>query len=140
MRVILDTNILLSAMMVRGSPPDRIYRAWSARHFDLVCCEQIFAEIREVSRHPALQSRLKPTEVGTMINAIHRLAISFDDLPTVAALPDPGDDFLLSLAMTSGSDFLVTGDKSGLLALGNFGITRIVTARSLVDLLKLPEA
>lgn len=118
--------------MVRSSPPDLIYRAWTDRHFDLVCCEQILKELREVSRRPHLHDRIRPAEVGTLTNTIRRLSLMFDRLPRVDQSPDPNDNFLLALADASGADYLVTGDKSGLLGIGQCGKTRIVTARQFV--------
>lgn len=139
MKVVLDTNILLSALMVRSSPPDLIYRAWARRHFDLVCCEQILGELREVSRRPQLRDRIRAVEVGTVTNTIRRLSLMYDRLPAVDQSPDPNDNFLLALAEASSADYLVTGDKSGLLALGHFGTTHIVTARQFVQQLRLSD-
>lgn len=61
----------------------------------------------------------------------------FDRLPTVDRSPDPTDNFLLALAEASGADYLVTGDKSGLLNLGRFDKTHIVTARKFIEQLHL---
>jgi hypothetical protein len=68
-----------------------------------------------------------------MVNDIRRLAMLFDPLPKVERSRDPADDWLLALAEASGAEFLATGDKSDLLALGRHAGTRIVTARYLVD-------
>ena len=48
--------------------------------------------------------------------------------------PDPGDNFLLALAEAGNADYLVTGDKSGLLALASHKSTRIITARDFAAL------
>jgi len=48
--------------------------------------------------------------------------------------PDPTDDFLLALSEGGKADYLVTGDKSGLLALGRHKATRIVSAREFAAL------
>ena len=64
MRVILDTNVLLSAVMKRETPPARLYRAWREGRFELVSCEEQLAEIRDVSRRPQLRGRLRPAYVG----------------------------------------------------------------------------
>jgi predicted nucleic acid-binding protein len=70
-----------------------------------------------------------------MINQIQRLATMIDPLPEVNASPDPWDDFLLAAALGGRVDYLVTGDKSGLLSLGRYGRTRIVTTRKFLSLL-----
>ncbi len=135
MRVILDTNILISALMGYGTPPDRLYEYWKEDRFELTACEQQLEELNRVSRRPFFKDRLKPSEVGRMINDIRRLALMYDNLPNVRLSPDPNDDFLLALAQASNAEFLVTGDKSDLLELVRHQTTRIVTARFLVETL-----
>ncbi len=135
MRLVLDTNILLSALMVRGTPPDKLYEEWRHGRFQLASAEQQLEELRRVSRRPFFQERLTASEVGRMVNDIRRLATMCDPLPDVSASPDPDDDFLLAIAQAADADYLVTGDKSDLLALGSHGRTRIVSARSMVQFL-----
>jgi predicted nucleic acid-binding protein len=74
MRVVLDTNILLSALMTRGTPPDRLYEEWRHGRFDLVSTEQQIEELRAVTRRSFFQARLRPSEIGRMINDNRRLA------------------------------------------------------------------
>ncbi|MGA7982312.1 MAG: putative toxin-antitoxin system toxin component, PIN family [Chromatiaceae bacterium] len=135
MRLVLDTNILLSALMVRETPPDKLYEEWRHGRFQLASAEQQLEELRRVSRRPFFQERLTASEVGRMVNDIRRLATMCDPLPDVSASPDPDDDFLLAIAQAADADYLVTGDKSDLLALGSHGRTRIVSARSMVQFL-----
>jgi hypothetical protein len=132
MRVVLDTNILLSALIVRGTPPDRLYEEWRHGRFELASAERQLEELNRVSRRPFFQARIKPSEIGRMINDIRRLAVMCDPLPLVTISPDPDDDFLLAIAQVAGADYLVTGDKSDLLILKRHGCTRIVTAREMV--------
>lgn len=129
MRLVLDTNILLSALMVRGTPPSRLYDLWRERRFELAACERQLDELNQVSRRAFFRARLRPHEVGTMINEIRRLAVMCDTLPPVERSPDPDDDFLLAVAQVSAADYLVTGDRSDLLSLGQHRGTQIVTAR-----------
>lgn len=71
-----------------------------------------------------------------MVNDIRRLATMCDPLPRVTVSPDPNDDFLLAIAQAGAADYLVTGDKSDLLALGSHASTRIVSAKTMVQLLE----
>jgi uncharacterized protein len=57
-----------------------------------------------------------------------------ETLPLVERSPDPYDNYLLALAEAGNADYLVTGDKTGLLALGDHHGTRIVTARDFSEL------
>ncbi len=130
MRVILDTNVLLGALISPHRPPDTIYRAWRASRFDLVTSTQQLDELRRVSRYPKLRAILPAHRVGTMVNNMQRAVV----LPTLPPLPegveatDPNDSFLLQMALASAADYLVTGDRrAGLLQRGHLGHTRIVT-------------
>ncbi len=68
-----------------------------------------------------------------MINAIRHLAMACDPLPLVELSPDPNDDWLLAVAQVARAEYLVTCDKSDLLALRHFGVARILTAREFLD-------
>lgn len=89
-----------------------------------------------MSRRPGLRDRLRPAEAGRLVNETRRLALLFGPVSTVAVSPDPDDDFLLAVAETASADYLVTGDKAGLLALGQHGPTRVVTAQALAEMLE----
>lgn len=130
MRVILDTNVLLGALISPYGSPDAIYRAWRAARFDLVTSAAQLDELRRVSRYAKLKSILPAHRVGTMVNNMQR-AIVLDvllSLPEGVEAPDPDDAFLLAMALTGEPDHLVTGDRrAGLLQRGRIGRTRIVT-------------
>ena len=68
MRVILDTNVLLGALISPHGPPDIIYRAWRAARFELVTSTAQLDELRRVSRYPKLKTILPAHRVGTMVN------------------------------------------------------------------------
>lgn len=127
MRVVLDTNILLSALISPHGSPDIIYRAWRAGRFELVTSTTQLDELRRASRYPKLKAILQPHLVGTMINNLQR-AIVLNHLLVNIETDDPNDAFLLAMAQTGEVDYLVTGDhRAGLLQRGNLGRTRIVT-------------
>ena len=136
MRVVLDTNILLSALITQGTPPDQLYEAWRHGRFDLASAEQQLEELNRVSRHPFFLDRLKPSEVGRMVNDLRRLAVMCDPLPSVAVSTDPADDFLLAVSQVARAEYLITSDKNGLLNLKTHCCTQIITARELVQLLR----
>ncbi len=128
MRVILDTNILLSALISRDSPPAQIYQAWRNCEFDLITTGIQLEELRRASRYPRLRAILEPHLVGRMINYLHR-AVVVDRVPLLHEADDPTDSWLLSLAEIGKADFLVTGDKkAGILSRGRVASAQIVTA------------
>lgn len=127
MRVVLDTNVFLSALISPHGAPDIIYRAWRAAKFEVITSLVQLDELRRASRYPKFQTILQPHQVGAMVNNLQRATI-LDSLPTDIEADDPNDAFLLAMARAGNADYLVTGDRrAGLLQRGSFGRTRIVT-------------
>lgn len=130
MRVVLDTNVLLSALIASHGAPDAIYKAWRAARFELVTATVQLDELRRVSRYPKLKTILPAHRIGAMVNNMQR-AIVLEHLPALpqgVEVSDPNDAFLLAMALAGEADYLVTGDRrAGLLQLGSAGHARIVT-------------
>ena len=135
MRVVLDTNILVSALLVSQGNPAAIYRAWQEGYFALLICAEQLDELRATLHKPAIAARIKPYNAGRLVNQLKELATNVGALPRVERSPDPTDDFLLALSEAGEADYLVTGDKSGLLALGHHKTTRIISASGFAALL-----
>lgn len=135
MRVVLDTGILIAALITTDTPPALIFQAWRKKRFELITSEWQLDEFRRVSRYSKLRRFLKPVEAGNLVNGLRHQATVLETLPTVDLSPDPDDNPVLAMAEASQAQYLVTGDKKDLLALGMIGGTRIVTARQFVDAL-----
>jgi putative PIN family toxin of toxin-antitoxin system len=130
MRVVLDTNVLLSALLSPHGVSDAIYRAWREDRFDLVTSAAQIDELRRASRYVKFKDVLQPHRVGTMVNNMRRSIIleALPSLPKGVEADDPNDTFLLAMAQASEADYLVTGDhRAGLLQRVRFGRTRIIT-------------
>ncbi|MFT3802886.1 MAG: putative toxin-antitoxin system toxin component, PIN family [Burkholderiaceae bacterium] len=129
MRVVLDTNVLISALLSPRGAPDTIYRAWRKGRFDLVTSTIQLDELRRASRYPKFRDVLQPHRVGTMVNNMqHSIMLeTLPPLPEGIEADDPNDEFLLAMACAGDADYLVTGDHcAGLLQRGSLGRTRIV--------------
>jgi putative PIN family toxin of toxin-antitoxin system len=135
MRVVLDTNILVSALLSPSGTPATIYNAWEGGKFILLTCAEQLEELRAVLEKPQIAALIKPHRAGRLVNQLRRLAEAVDPLPRVERPPDPADDFLLAMCEASHADYLVTGDKSGLLALARHQATRIITAKKFAALI-----
>jgi putative PIN family toxin of toxin-antitoxin system len=136
MRVVLDTGILIAALITTETPPDKIYRAWKKKQFELITSEWQLEEFRRVSRYPKLKKFINPVEAGQMINGIKLNAFVYQSLPTVDLCKDPDDNPILAIALESAADFLVTGDKRDLLSMHQVGVTPIVTAACFLAVLE----
>jgi hypothetical protein len=136
MKVILDTNVLVSVLITPKGGTEGIYRAWRAGRFQLLTCSEQFTEFRRVTRYPRVRSYIRPSEAGTLLNELRRLASVIEKLPTVEILADPSDAFLLGLALAGHADYLVTGDQSHLLEMRRYHRTEIVSVRHMIRILR----
>ena len=134
MRVVLDTNILVSALISPVGHPGAIYDAWEDGKFTLLTCAEHLGELRATLRKPRVAELIKPHKAGHLVNQIKKLAEEIDSLSRVKRSADPNDDFLLALCEAGKADYLVTGDKSGLLSLDCHKATQIVSATDFVAL------
>ncbi len=121
MRVILDTNILLSGLISPAGLPAQLVQAWLERRYTLISHELQLAEFRDVTKRQKVRAFIKPFEAGRLVNQINALAELPVRLPPVIRSRDPRDDFLLALCEAGRADWLVTGDKEDLLALSHHG-------------------
>lgn len=139
MRIVIDTNVLVSALLIDTSLPARLIQLWRAGIFDVLSSAEQIEELKRVSRYPKIRQRLSPALAGRLVNQLRDLAVIVTPLPEVTASPDPYDNFLRATAQAGRANFLVTGDKSGLLNLLIFGGTPILSVRtSLAAHLQLP--
>ena len=133
MKVVLDTNILISALISKTAAPHHIYQAWRDKRMTVLTCTEQLVEVREVTRRVAVALRIKPAEAGRLVNSLRDLAVVLGDLPSVQRSSDPKDNFILALAQAGGARYVVTGDKSGLLALRQHAGAEILTAAQFVN-------
>ena len=127
MRVVLDTNVLLSGLMTPDAPPGMLLRAWVERRFTLVTSKVQLAELQRVLSYPKLRRRIPKHVAGTLINRLRERAVFVEPTRTPVRLLDEDDLLILGTAVAGKAELLVTGDKSHLLGLKKYGKTRIVS-------------
>ncbi|MHB1586277.1 MAG: putative toxin-antitoxin system toxin component, PIN family [Acidiferrobacteraceae bacterium] len=136
MRVILDTNVLVAALIAPQGPPHHLFEAFLGDRFTLITGDRQIEEFSRVTRYPAIRRRIHPAQAGRMLNAIRSLAVYLESLPVPSVSRDPHDDYLFAMAQAGAADYLVTGDKADVLALVRYGRTQIVTVRKLMAILQ----
>lgn len=134
MRLVADTNILVSALIVGTSLPAHLITLWREGWFELLTSAEQLDELMRVTRYPRIRDRLAPALAGRLINDLRKIAVMVPDLPTVTICPDPFDNYLLAMATAGSANFLVTGDKRDLLAIRLYEGTRITTVREFLIL------
>jgi uncharacterized protein len=140
MRLILDTNILLSALLSPLGAPGKLLDAWERKSFTLVACDALVAELRDVAGRPFFRARLRGSAAELLAAGVRDFSFFIEagfgqNLPSDTVAPDPKDSYLLALAETTHAEFLVTGDKE-LLALKHHKSTQIITPAAMIEVLK----
>jgi len=130
-RVVLDTNVLISALLFTG-PLSRLVALWRERRIVLLLSKDVFIEYLRVLAYPKF--KLTGEEIKALVD---EYILPFGEMVTVADTPaiiheDPGDDKFLSLASAGRARFILSGDKH-LLALKKHGRAKIVTTREFLD-------
>jgi putative PIN family toxin of toxin-antitoxin system len=140
MRLILDTNILLSALLSPLGTPAKLLAAWERKTFTLVACDALVAELREVAGRPFFRTRLRASAAELLAAGLRDFSLFCSDLPsgpvTADFAADPKDSYLLALAEAIQAEFLVTGDKQ-LLSRRHHKATGIVTPAAMIEILRV---
>lgn len=133
MRIVLDTNILVSALLTPNGPPGRLLAAVKRGDVTLVTSDVQIDELRNVLGRDRLSACIRPREAAALLDNLSAVGVVATDLPDVDASPDPDDDLILAAAVAGHADLIVSGDKGHVLALGQVEGIPIVTARDALD-------
>jgi hypothetical protein len=136
-RLVLDTNILVSGLLSSKGPPGILVAAWLDVRFELVTSAEQIDELRRVLAYKRLQPYIGAEQARDFVESLEALADLATDLPKLSASPDPGDNLILATAVAGGANAVVSGDKADMLALGAVEGIPVITARAAVEMLDL---
>ena len=132
LKVVIDTNIFVSGVLVEGSNPSLIIKAWKrAKKYQLFVTEEILQEILKV-----MQRLDVPHNIITDWNKVIRKNALFvvPSKKIEAIKEDPSDNKFLECAIESGADYIISGDKH-LKGLKEFQGIKIVSAKEFLGIL-----
>jgi uncharacterized protein len=111
-RAVLDTNVLVSALISPGGASAQLLIEFRAGAFELVVSPRLLAELREVLLRPKFRRYVAEAEVDAYVELIRCQSIILDDpAPSADSLgADPDDEYLIDLARAVPVDALVSGD------------------------------
>ena len=139
MRVVLDTNILVSGLITQTGPPAQILNALRDGRLVAIMSEATLAELAAVLRRPSLQryvtrSRITPTRfLDDLLNQVDLVTPMVSDLP----IRDERDRIFLNLMATHPPpQYFVTGDQD--FDASHYNGVPVVSAGVFVTLLKHP--
>jgi uncharacterized protein len=111
LRVVLDVNVLVSALLSRAGAPGRLIALWLEGAFELVVSEELLAELGRALAYPKLREYISREDAADFIALLRATASMLAEAERPDHITrDPGDDYLLALAKASAS-VLVSGDR-----------------------------
>jgi putative PIN family toxin of toxin-antitoxin system len=111
-RAVLDTNVLVSALISPGGPNAALLLELRAGAFELVVSPALLAELDGVLGRAKFRAWVSPGEASAYVELIRREGtVQADPPPSARGLSaDPDDEFLIDLARAAAVDVLVSGD------------------------------
>lgn len=131
MRIVIDTNLLVSGIISAGLPR-QLVNAAKAGVFELCTSDVLLAELLGVMGRQKFSQRLAQAGLTPhgIVDDLRALAVVVFPLAVPRVVPtDPDDDHVLAAALTGAADLIASGDKRDLLPLGSYQGIPIITAR-----------
>lgn len=112
MRCVLDTNVLVAAVLSRSGAPAELVRLWLEGAFDVVVSSLLLAELRRVLAYPKIRSRVSEAEAQAFLALVTEGATIVDEpvRPPSLRTADPNDDFVVAIAEEARA-VIVSGDQ-----------------------------
>jgi uncharacterized protein len=134
MRVVLDTNVLISAVLIKSGNPLRIVEMWEAGSIILVLSQETLAEVERVFTYPKIQNRLqsRKEEIGAFLDLLRSesLWVEIQEQLNLVA-PDGSDNRYIETAVARKANYIVT-EENHLLALGRYRGIEILTPAAFI--------
>ncbi len=114
MIVVLDTNVIISALLSPKGPPAEVVRRWQADEFDVVASPALTAEFERALTYPKVNKYLKlpQEEVSRLLKRFQTTAVVVVPQITLDVVrEDPADNRILECALAGEAAYVVTGDK-----------------------------
>lgn len=127
LKVILDTNVLISALLSKGIPSKILTELILTSKVEIFLSQEILSEYSEIALRPKFHSIPDfPINAQIVINRLEELSISIDPLIKLREIKDEKDNRFLELAASSNADFLITGNTNDF-TMKEFRSTKIIT-------------
>lgn len=125
MRIIIDTNVLVSGLLFPNSDTAKAVREIIDNH-DVLTSVDTLNELKEVLQKPKLHKYATPEKLTKFFISYEQITIQTEIIIAVEECRDPKDNKFLEVAINGDADTIVTGDKD-LLVLNPFINTKIIT-------------
>lgn len=137
MNIVLDTNVLVSAVIARSTPYRLVQRAAMCDDIAMFTSPALLAELNRVLRRPKFATRLAASATTVDAEIAKILRVTHIVRPRVVpriVTRDPDDDQVIACAQAARAEVIVSGDAD-LLALGALGDVTIMSSAAALDML-----
>lgn len=138
MRVVLDTNVIISALLAKESTPAKILFYWQEKKmFDIVVSQAILEEYHRAIQYPHIRTRhgLSDDDMKRFVSEFRALAILVESKEEVTIVTqDRDDNKFIACALTGRAELIISGDKD-LLDIKSYRDVRIITPAIFLALL-----
>jgi hypothetical protein len=138
MLAVLDTNVIISALLSSAGAPARIMEKWEEGVFDAAVSEPLLEELERALGYDRIKPYLERSgvEVKDLIRKLRETALVVDPERTLHVIKeDPEDDRVLECALRAGAAYIVSGDHH-LLDLGEYRGVQILPPAGFLLLLE----
>lgn len=142
MRVVIDTNVIVSSFLSYTGPPAKIVDLWKDQAFDLVVSEEILSEYERALGYEHVQRihKMSTEEIQKVIENFRLFAEVIKPTTKVdVVLDDPDDNKFIECAVDGGVDYIVSGDPH-LLNIEHYQNIQIFTPASFLALILYCES
>ena len=135
-RAVIDTNVLVSAIIKPDGPAGPILKALGKGNFKLVFSPAVLDELVRVLAYPRLRKkyRINRADLETVIAILVLRGEMTIPSRSIRICRDPGDDIFIEAAVSGKADYLVSGD-SDLLALNKIEEVKIINPRDFLSII-----
>jgi uncharacterized protein len=113
LRIVINTNVLVSGIAFPASVPGRLVSSWRVGLISVALSEYILDELRRVMPKLRHRHHLSAVEIADFVDLLALQADIVNPAPiSEPALTDPFDQAILGTLVAAQADYLVTGDKA----------------------------
>jgi len=139
MIIVLDTNVMISALLSTEGPPAQIIDLWKAGAFDIATSDPLLDEVKRVLGYDKIKKHLglTPGEVDRLLNGWRTISIVVEPEEELEVIEDdPDDNRVLECAVAAETDYIISGDHH-LLDLGEYRGIEILPPAGFIVLMNM---
>lgn len=113
MRVVLDTNVVISAFLSPSGPSGQLLQAWRQQQFEIILSQELLHEYGEALAYDRVNHYLKfsPAHLEEVVHNLKNASVFIEDVYIgISIVADPDDNMLFSTALSGQAEFIISGD------------------------------